>query len=123
MEPVSSSTLDEQQIIVVTAQQLRGLIREELEPKLAHLAATLHDNRPAPGPQYLSRQLAAAESGVSLRTIDRAIGVGELRSLKRGARRLIARSDLDRWLTSAGLAEAVQRRHGSRREGGRGRRP
>jgi excisionase family DNA binding protein len=54
--------------------------------------------RQSPEPLTYSPQAAAQVTSLSLRRITTAIATGELRSVKRGRRRLIFREDLERFL-------------------------
>lgn len=53
-------------------------------------------------PLNVSRSVCAAKVGLSLRTIDRALAAGALRSVRIGGRRLIVRASIRPWLL-AGL--------------------
>lgn len=69
-----------------------------------HEPAASHESRSSDPSEAIaySPQQASDVSSLSLRTITAAIASGQLRSFKRGRRRIIFRTDLDTYLRSEG---------------------
>lgn len=57
-------------------------------------------------PISYSRDGAAAATGISIRSIDRAIAAGELVARKKGGRVVILHTDLETWVNSFDVKEA-----------------
>ncbi len=75
-------------------------VLDAIEALVAERVAAL-DLAPAASP-WLSLDAAAGYSSVSVRTIERAISKGRLRSSAVGSRRLVHRDDLDAWIVKGG---------------------
>lgn len=94
--------------LVLTEEEVRALVREELHRALADL-------RRATVPDAMSTEQAAELAGVTPKTVRAWVEAGALRSSRRGRRIVIQRADLDAYLSgtaprAAGLLSSLTAR-------------